>query len=148
MSPIPPPSANAIHRLRARLFEGLAIPAVDYLEAQNIRRKLRRQFAKLFDDVDCIFTPATPITAPLIGQKNVTIGGIEEEVRAAATRFTRGMNALGFPAMSMPCGFDRAGLPTGLQIIAAAGREDVLLHVGAAMEDALGLLGVRRPVVG
>ena len=124
--------------VRRMVDEGLAIPAVDYLEAQKIRRKMRREFAKLFEHVDCIFTPATPITAPKIGQKMVEIDGHEEEVRAAATRFTRGMNALGFPAMSIPCGLS-AGLPVGLQLIAAWGREDVLLHVGAAMEDALGL---------
>ena len=51
------------------------------------------------------------------------------------------MNALGFPAISIPCGFSRTGLPIGLQIIAAARQEDRLLHAAAAMEDAMGLIG-------
>ena len=95
-------------------------------------------------DVDCLLTPATPITAPKIGQKMVVIHGKEEEVRSAATRFTRGMNALGFPAISIPCGFTQAGMPVGLQIIADRNKEDRLLFVAAAMEDAMGVAG-RHP---
>lgn len=123
----------------AMLDQGQAIPAIDYIEAQRTRRRIGRQFARLFEQVDCIFTPTTPITAPKIGQSSVEIRGVTEEVRTAATRFTRVMNALGLPAISMPCGFSRSGLPIGLQIIAAAQQEDLLLRVAAAMEDSLGL---------
>jgi aspartyl-tRNA(Asn)/glutamyl-tRNA(Gln) amidotransferase subunit A len=51
------------------------------------------------------------------------------------------MNALGLPAISIPCGWSRGGLPIGLQIIGAARQEDRLLHAAAAMEDAMGLSG-------
>ena len=54
------------------------------------------------------------------------------------------MNALGLPAISIPCGFGLSGLPIGLQIIGAARQEDRLLNAAAAMEDALGL-PVRYP---
>ena len=128
----------------AMLDQGRVIPAIDYIEAQRTRRRIGRQFAKLFDEVDCIFTPATPMTAPKIGQTTLDICGVAEEVRAAATRFSRGMNALGLPAISIPCGFSRNGLPIGLQIIAGARQEDLLLHAAAAMEDALGIIG--RPM--
>jgi aspartyl-tRNA(Asn)/glutamyl-tRNA(Gln) amidotransferase subunit A len=130
----------------AMLDQGKTIPAIDYIEAQRTRRRIGRQFAKLFDEVDCIFTPATPITAPKIGQTTLEIRGAAEEVRAAATRFSRGMNALGLPAISIPCGFSFTGLPIGLQIIAAARQEDRLLHAAAGMEDAMGLIG-RAPSV-
>ena len=123
----------------AMLDQGKAILAIDYIEAQRTRRRIGRQFAKLFEQVDCIFTPTTPITAPKIGQTSVEIRGVTEEVRTAATRFTRVMNALGLPAISIPCGFSRSGLPIGLQIIAAARQEDLLLRVAAAMEDAMAL---------
>ncbi len=123
----------------AMLDQGKAIPAIDYIEAQRTRRRIGRQFAKLFEEVDCIFTPTTPITAPKIGQTSVDIRGATEEVRTAATRFTRVMNALGLPAISIPCGFSRSGLPIGLQIIAAARQEDILLRVAAAMEDSMAL---------
>ena len=125
----------------AMLDQGKAIPAIDYIEAQRTRRRIGRQFARLFEEVDCIFTPTTPITAPKIGQTSVEIRGVTEEVRTATTRFTRVMNALGLPAISMPCGFSRSGLPIGLQIIAAARQEDLLLRAAAAMEDALVLTG-------
>jgi len=124
----------------ALLDQGKAISAIDYVEALRIRRRIGRQFARLFEEADCVFTPATPITAPKIGQVTVEIRGTAEEVRTATTRFTRGMNALGLPAISIPCGFDRSGLPIGLQIIAAARQEDLLLHAAAAMEDAMGLI--------
>jgi aspartyl-tRNA(Asn)/glutamyl-tRNA(Gln) amidotransferase subunit A len=130
----------------AMLDQGSTIPGIDYIEGQRTRRRIGRQFARLFEQVDCIFTPATPITAPKIGQITLEIQGAAEEVRAAATRFTRGMNALGLPAISIPCGFSRSGLPIGLQIIAAARQEDLLLHAAAAMEDAMGLIG-RAPSV-
>jgi aspartyl-tRNA(Asn)/glutamyl-tRNA(Gln) amidotransferase subunit A len=131
----------------ALLDQGKGIPGTDYIEAQRTRRRIGRQFALLFDQVDCIFTPTTPITAPGIGETTVEIGGAREEVRAAATRFTRGFNALGLPALSLPCGFTRSGLPIGLQIIAAAGQEDLLLHVAAATEDSLALTD-RTPGLG
>ena len=123
----------------AMLDQGKAIPAIDYIEAQRTRRRIGRRFAKLFEEVDCIFTPTTPITAPKIGQTGVEIRGVTEEVRTAATRFTRVMNALGLPAISIPCGFSRGGLPIGLQIIAAARQEDLLLRAAATMEDAMAL---------
>jgi len=124
----------------AMLDQGKAIAAIDYIEAQRTRRRIGREFARLFEQVDCIFTPTTPITAPKIGQTSVEIRGGKEEVRSAATRFTRVMNALGLPAISIPCGFSRSGLPIGLQIIAAARQDDLLLRVAAAMEDAMALI--------
>ncbi len=130
----------------AMLDQGKAIPAIDYIEAQRTRRRIGRQFAKLFEEVDCIFTPTTPITAPKIGQSSVEIRDATEEVRTAATRFTRVMNALGLPAISIPCGFSRSGLPIGLQIIAAARQEDLLLRVAAVVEDSMALTG-RLPSV-
>jgi len=123
----------------AMLDQGQAILAIDYIEAQRTRRRIGRQFSRLFEQIDCIFTPTTPITAPRIGQTTVEIRGVTEEVRTAATRFTRVVNALGLPAISIPCGFSRSGLPIGLQIIAAARQEDLLLRVAAAMEDSMAL---------
>ena len=123
----------------ALLDQGRVIPAIDYLAARRTRRRIGREFAQLWESVDCIFTPTTPITAPLIGQKQVEFKGVAEDVRAAATRFTRPFNALGNPAISIPCGFSQDGLPMGLQIIAAYGQDDLVLFAAAAMEDALGI---------
>src|SRR5258705_13385701 len=98
---------------------------------------MQEEFRHLFEVVDCIFTPASPIPAPRIDQKSVVIDGVEEDVRLAATRFVRGINALGLPALSLPCGHSGTGLPIGLQIVGRAFAEKFLLQVGAALEAAL-----------
>ena len=132
----------------ALLEQGREVAAVDYLEAQRQRRRIGRDFATLWSQVDCIFTPTTPMPAPKIGQQEVRVGDATEEVRTAATRLTRGMNALGLPALSMRCGFTKSGLPIGLQIIAAARAEDMLLRVAAAIEDALDISKRQPPAAG
>jgi aspartyl-tRNA(Asn)/glutamyl-tRNA(Gln) amidotransferase subunit A len=129
-----------------RLDVGRAILAIDYLDAMRARRKIGREFAKLWDRVDCLFTPTTPMTAPRIGEETVTIDGVAEDVHIAATRFTRGMNALGLPAISIPCGFSKQGLPIGLQVIGGQDQDDLVLGVAAAMENLLWLSGGFPPV--
>ena len=56
-------------------------------------------------------------------------------MRLATTRFMRGINVLGLPALSIPCGSDRRKMPIGLQIVGKAFDEVTVLRVGAAMED-------------
>lgn len=107
------------------LFEkGRMVTAVEYLDAQRRRRRLAREFAKVWDEVDCLLTPATPFPAFPIEHS--------ADLRPAATRLTRPFNLLGWPALALPCGATKAGLPLGLQLIAAPGREDVLFEVGAS----------------
>jgi len=131
----------------ALLDKGRAVSGIDYLGAQRTRRIIGREFAKLWTCVDCLFTATTPTPAPVIGETTTVLNGVKEDVRQASTRYTRGMNALGLPAISIPCGFSRTGLPIGLQIIGPARREDSLLQVAAAMEDAFGLLGRLPPLL-
>ena len=121
----------------ALLDQGRLLPATDYVNAQRARRVMQEEFRQLFEVVDCIFTPASPIPAPRIDQKSVMVDGVEEDVRLAATRFVRGINALGLPALSLPCGHSGTGLPIGLQIVGRAFEEKFLLQVGAALETAL-----------
>jgi aspartyl-tRNA(Asn)/glutamyl-tRNA(Gln) amidotransferase subunit A len=120
----------------ALLDQGRLIPATDYVNAQRLRRRMRQQFAELWRDMDCLVAPATPAPAPKIGQTTVLLGGEEEDVRLAATRFARGINVLGLPAVSLPCGLTSEGLPAGAQIIGPAFSEAALARVGAALEDA------------
>jgi aspartyl-tRNA(Asn)/glutamyl-tRNA(Gln) amidotransferase subunit A len=128
----------------ALLDQGGMISGAEYADAQRLRRMQIAEFSKLWTQVDCIFTPATPTPAPKIGQASIDIGGASEDVRLTTTRFMRAINVLGIPALAVPCGFTCAGLPIGLQILGAPRTEDVLLRVGAGIEDALGLTG-RKP---
>ncbi len=75
-------------------------------------------------------------SAPRIGQTTTTIDGHTDDVRLMATKFMRGINVLGWPALSMPCGLDRAGMPVSLQILGKPFDEARILRVGAALEDA------------
>ncbi len=121
------------------LDQGRLLPATDYVNAQRLRRRMQREFNQIWTEVDCLLTPTTPNTAPRIGQTTVRFGGHEEDVRLATTRLLRGINALGLPALSMPCGLsangNHAGLPIGLQIAAPAFQEALILRVAAALED-------------
>jgi aspartyl-tRNA(Asn)/glutamyl-tRNA(Gln) amidotransferase subunit A len=121
--------------VRALLDQGRLLPATDYVNAQRLRRKIRHEFEKLWPEVDCLILPATPATAPEIGAKTVRLGGCEEDVRLAATRLVRGINALGYPALSIPCGVSAFGLPIGLQIVGPPFEEALVLRIGAALED-------------
>lgn len=119
----------------ALLQQGRLIPAVDYINAQRLRRKIRRDFAKVWSSVDALITPTTPNTAPRIGENTVHLGGRDEDVRLATTRLVRGVNLLGYPALSMPCGLSSTGLPIGLQIVGPPFEEALVLRIGAALED-------------
>lgn len=117
----------------AVLDQGRLLPATDYVNAQRLRRMFQAEFRKLWAQVDCLFTPTTPITAPPIGEATVEIRGRAEDVRLASTRFVRGFNVLGVPALSIPCGSGARGLPIGLQIVGGPFTEARLMRVAQAI---------------
>lgn len=119
----------------ALLDQGRLIPATDYINAQRLRRKMQRRFEALWSGVDCLLCPTTPNIAPRIGATTIRLGGQDEDVRLATTRLVRGINVLGFPSLSMPCGVSAEGLPIGLQIVGPAFQEALILRVGATLED-------------
>jgi aspartyl-tRNA(Asn)/glutamyl-tRNA(Gln) amidotransferase subunit A len=119
----------------ARLDQGRLIPATDYINAQRLRRKFAVEFDKIWKEVDCLLTPTCPNTAPRTGENTIRLGGREEDTRIATTRLVRGINALGLPALSIPCGLSSTGMPVGLQIVGPAFEEATILRVGAALED-------------
>jgi aspartyl-tRNA(Asn)/glutamyl-tRNA(Gln) amidotransferase subunit A len=119
----------------ALLDQGRLVPATDYINAQRLRRKLGREFNKLWAEVDCLIAPTTPNTAPRIGDATVRLGGRDEDVRLATTRLVRGINVLGLPALSIPCGLGESSMPIGVQIIGPAWEEALILRIGAALED-------------
>ena len=117
----------------ALLDQGSLVPAADYINAQRLRKMLLAEFHSLFQGIDCLLTPTTPITAPLIGQTELTLDGVLYDTRLLTTRFVRGFNVLGFPALSIPCGASTGGLPIGLQIIARPFEENLVLMLGEAL---------------
>jgi aspartyl-tRNA(Asn)/glutamyl-tRNA(Gln) amidotransferase subunit A len=123
--------------VRLRLEMGRHILAEDYERAIRGRAVLRRDVAAALQDVDALLLPALGIEAPPIGAATVPVSGGQEPVRTAMLRCTQLFNVTGHPAISIPCGVSRAGLPIGLQIVGHPGRTGDLLRVAAAVERAL-----------
>jgi aspartyl-tRNA(Asn)/glutamyl-tRNA(Gln) amidotransferase subunit A len=122
--------------VRKRLALGGEVRAVDYLNALALRRETAREFQAAFERVDAIIAPTVPIAAPRIGENELEIAGEMETVRSALVRLNRPANLTGDPAISVPCGFTRAGLPVGLQLIGPHWSEARLLAMALAYEDA------------
>ncbi len=127
----------------ALLEQGRLLPATDYINAQRLRRQFQADFKTLWSQVDCLVTPATPIPAPRLGQITVKIGNTKEFVRPLATRFSRPMNVLGVPAISVPWCLNSANLPIGLQISAGPFQDALVLRVAAALEDSASPRGMK-----
>lgn len=122
---------------RGLIRQGELLAGHEYVNAQRLRTVFAREFAKVWSNVDVLATPTTPITAPLRTETTVRIGNATEETRMASTRLVRGMNFLGLPALSMPCGTASNGMPIGLQLIAPAFQEPRLLQRGRTLERLL-----------
>jgi len=116
--------------VRALLEQGRKLPATAYVNAQRLRAEFIEAFRGLLETVDFLLTPTTPIPAPRIEDAG--------ESRILTTSLVRGMNVIGFPALSMPCGKTQTGLPIGLQLIAAPWRDAKLVNAAAALEDLVG----------
>jgi aspartyl-tRNA(Asn)/glutamyl-tRNA(Gln) amidotransferase subunit A len=111
-----------------------------YLKAQKVRTLLRQDFEKAFEKVDLIATPTTPSTAFRFGDKT------DDPLQMYLSDiFTATINLAGLPALSLPCGLSREGLPIGLQLIGPAFGEQSLLRSGAALEETLGFRDRHRP---
>jgi aspartyl-tRNA(Asn)/glutamyl-tRNA(Gln) amidotransferase subunit A len=119
-----------------RLQNGLAIPGVSYLEALRWRGPALAAHLAAVADVDAMIAPVSPIPAPTIAESDVGNGPDAEAVIQRLTRFTRPINYLGLPALSIPTGFTRSGLPVGMQLVGRSFDEAMLLRVGAAFQRA------------
>ena len=121
---------------RDRLLAGAMLPAVWVEKAQKLRRVFREKVLKLFDDVDAILAPATPMKAPLLGQKTAIFGGIELPVRPNMGIFTQPISFIGLPVAAVPVWLPGEALPLGVQVIAAPWREDICLRIAHQLEAA------------
>jgi aspartyl-tRNA(Asn)/glutamyl-tRNA(Gln) amidotransferase subunit A len=120
---------------RARLELGLRIPAHDYLQALRLRARLARAFSEsVWSRVDLLVAPVIPEPAPPL---EAALDGSIDEItirQGRFSRFTRPFNGLGLPALSLPCGFSRAGLPLAFQIVGRPFDEATVLRAGHAYQ--------------
>jgi Asp-tRNA(Asn)/Glu-tRNA(Gln) amidotransferase A subunit family amidase len=117
---------------RPRLLAGALQPAETILQAQRFRAWFRAQARTLFARFDLLLAPATPCTAPLIGQKTMLLDGAEVSVRPNLGLYTQPISFIGLPVVCVPV--VSTGLPRGVQIIAAPGQEAKALAAAAALE--------------
>ncbi|HEX6594972.1 MAG TPA: amidase [Bacillota bacterium] len=125
------------------LFEMGELPsAVDYLQAQQVRRQLKQDFQQVFNKVDVIISPTLPVLPSKIGDDFANLNGEKVDLINNMIRFMGPANLTGLPAMSVPCGVT-GGMPVGLQIIGSAFNEGVILNVGYALEQTNPMEGKR-----
>ena len=128
--------------VRDRLIAGAMVPGSLVVKAQKFRRWYRGEVLKLFDEVDAILAPATPCTAPMIGQQTFMFGETETAVRPNIGLYTQPISFIGLPVVAVPVPL--APLPIAIQIIAAPWREDVALRIAHALETQ-GVAAAMRP---
>jgi aspartyl-tRNA(Asn)/glutamyl-tRNA(Gln) amidotransferase subunit A len=138
------PEASLIHRdllrdepggfsdiTRAQIEAGFKISAVDYLNALQVRERLTAAFQQAFEGVDAILSPSVPWVAPA---EDPPVGG---EEGAGEMMYSGVYNLVGLPALSVPCGMNAEGLPSGLQIVTGWHKDELALSIGLALEVAL-----------
>ncbi len=122
---------------RNSLLAGRNILAVDYLQAQQERRTFSSSLRAIMQRVDAFVLPTLPIAAPLAEQagQDITIDGVVESATVALLRMTMPFNLAGLPAVSLPCGFTKGGLPIGLQIAGKPFEEATVLRIAHAYQQ-------------
>jgi aspartyl-tRNA(Asn)/glutamyl-tRNA(Gln) amidotransferase subunit A len=143
--------ASAIHRremqdkielygdeVRLLLELGRLLPGTIYVDAQRVRSLIKRSLKDVFESarLDLLVTPTCPTTALPVGEEMVSIAGEpRQHVMNHYPRYTCAFNLSGQPALTVPCGFDKLGLPIGLQIIGRPFDEITVLQAGHAYES-------------
>ncbi|HEY0206678.1 MAG TPA: AtzE family amidohydrolase [Acetobacteraceae bacterium] len=128
--------------VRDRLIAGAMVPGAFYVRAQRFRRWYREQVLGLFGQWDAILAPATPCTAPMIGQTTMELSGETVPVRAMLGVLTQPISFIGLPVVAVPVPLP--GLPIGVQVIAAPWREATALRIARHLE-ARGVVRAPRP---
>jgi aspartyl-tRNA(Asn)/glutamyl-tRNA(Gln) amidotransferase subunit A len=124
--------AETLRRIRS----GADISATEYIQRRRELDRERRRAHDFFAAADLLVTPATPIPAPAIADLKKDPAALRP-AELILLRNTRPFNVWGLPAISVPCGFTKSGLPIGLQIAGSHWREDLVLRLASAYEQAV-----------
>jgi aspartyl-tRNA(Asn)/glutamyl-tRNA(Gln) amidotransferase subunit A len=123
--------------VRQRLEMGRGIQQEEYMLALGTREQLRADVDAAFGADDALALPTLPIPAPKIGAELVQVGARQEPLRNVMLRLTQLFNITGHPAISIPCGRTRQGLPVGLQLVGRRDRTRELAQAALACEAAI-----------
>lgn len=120
--------------VRKFLERGKPTLATDYVRAQRTKTQLCRDMNAAFAHIDALLTPGELVPPPSHEARTATIAGREVSLMAALISATCPFNITGQPALTIPCGFTRKGLPIALQIVGKAFDEATVLQIGHAYE--------------
>jgi Asp-tRNA(Asn)/Glu-tRNA(Gln) amidotransferase A subunit family amidase len=120
-----------------RIGSGANISAAEYIQRRRELDLERRRAHDIFAEVDLLVTPTIPVPAPAIADLKKDPAALRP-AELQLLRNTRPFNVWGLPAISVPCGFTKSGLPIGLQIAGPHWREDLVLRLGHAYHAARG----------
>ncbi|XP_007212866.2 fatty acid amide hydrolase [Prunus persica] len=123
-----------------------AFSSKEYIKAQKIRNRQMQFHMNLFTQADVIVSPTIGVTAYTILDDALNTGELDYINGAALVRYSIAGNFLGLPAVTVPVGYDKSGLPIGLQLIGKPWSEATLIHIAFAMQD-LYVSEYRKPEV-
>ncbi len=122
-------------QVRARLEQGMVVPAAAYIDSLRLRGVALREFCdKVFSKVDVLHAPVVAFQTPGIAETDVGGGPKMAALLAQVTRLTRPGNFLGVPALSVQAGFTKAGMPVGMQLLGRPFDESTLFALGHAYQ--------------
>ncbi len=119
--------------VRDRMLAGTLLPASWVIQAQRFRSYYRAELQKIFAKHDLLIAPATPMTAPQIGQRSMELGGETMLVRPHLGLYTQPFSFIGLPVVVVPVS-TVGTMPIGVQIIAAPWQEAKALRVARYLE--------------
>ena len=123
----------------------------DYAKSLKLHRIIKEEHIRILQEVDFLVTPSCPVGAPQRGNNAVVLGAARGKARGPGSgilsRNLRSINATGLPAITVPCGLTRNGLPIGLQLVGRSFDERLLFRVGHAYEAVSPTLGRRPPIL-
>jgi len=123
--------------VRLRLEMAGYVLAEDYIRALRGKALIAREVDRALDGVDALVLPSLAIPAPPLGAATMPVKGGPDAVRTLMLRCSQPFNLSGHPAISIPCGRSRDGLPIGLQLVGRKGRTPALVQAAMAAEAAI-----------
>ncbi len=127
-------------QVRARLEDGFAVSAVDYIQGLRARPLIARDWlGGPFGQADVLFLPALNRGIPTLAETDVGGGETMAAMIAGLLHFTRPLSYLGFPCLALPTAKDEKGLPNGFQLLGRPYAETTLLGLGSAYQAAVGV---------
>jgi len=122
---------------RKRILQGADYKAYEYIIAQDLKLNLTEKFKEIFNNIDAILTPTTPVLSQKIGVETVEVNGVKFNLRSILMRNTFISNFIGIPSITIPSGFSKKGLPIGMQFLGGWNCEKKLYKISFELENYL-----------